>query len=354
MVPIWRYKILEIIISKALVIDVELQDDAHLLPEIDFLSEEMPLLSDESNEASGEQPLSEAAQKRQKIRRVRDGMIKLDLIMEQLFIFMHTFVMEKDVVNEKNCREIFSFILNVFEKSMMPTFKSRYSHFLVFYLASLQSTLADQFLGVLFKPLVQFSQGLGKGRSPIPSPNLLFAVAYIGSFVARAKFLSFDLLQMAFEMLVDLSKNLLAKSTSGAPGVLQIMSLQHILYIFCARHQELVDHIGMDLVSNLFESLLQDPTLIYHCNTTVVEQFFCIAGEKLGLIDPESVFDVERNRHTRDQGRQSKFKDFGFYFPFDPLPLPNFKRFITDEIFATSIESDTESVFDCGSGRPSL
>ena len=353
--PNWRAGILELILSRALVIDVELQNDADLLRLFDAAEEvaltegedEMTLFGLLGMDEDDADKIHMLAEKRRR-RRVKEGILKLDSILNLVFTHIQQFIFPNpdpdttaDLLpftgldNERSQRaaeEMFSLMLAVFEKSILPTFKSRYLQFLPFYMASMCPTLADQFLGLLFRPLVRFCSGLDAGRHSQPTTTLLLSVAYIGSFVARARFLSVDLLTLAFELLVDLSARLrirLLRSAVLSPGILPVMALQHVLYIFVWQHPRLRQCMSDEQLATTFTLLLPDMAVLRHCNPEVVAEFMQLAGEQLGLLDGDLIdeylgeFGESTKREEMVQRKRkspvSQYEDLETYFPFDPL-----------------------------------
>ena len=71
-------------------------------------------------------------------------------------------------------------LLKIFERSVLPTYKSRYAQFLWFYACSLDSGLTEAFLVLLAQKTFD---------ATCPSIIRISASAYLASFVARAKFL---------------------------------------------------------------------------------------------------------------------------------------------------------------------
>jgi RNA polymerase I-specific transcription initiation factor RRN3 len=372
--PAWRYRMLELVIGKALIIDVELQNDAELLGKMENLEKETEIetvtLTEDTaiEDFDGERLKLEESQRRKRLKSVRRGTRKLDAILQLVFAHISDFIRQPNgAPDERRSRDMFHFMLNVFERTVLPTFKSRHVQFLAFYMASLQPTLADQFLGLLFRPLVQFCQGLDNGRSATPSPNLLLSVTYIGAFVARAKFLSDELLKLAFEMLIDLSTRLLQRVVIGSPSILPILSLQHILYIFNWGQERLRDILGEEELEELFDILLEDETVLIYCQDDIVETFLHRAAD---LIDPDIGPSYRRARKATNWFGKSKYEDLESYFPFDPIMLPKSRQYITDEMYMSETTSEHYSpanspedgdytrqdhqIESTGSGRPSL
>lgn len=77
-------------------------------------------------------------------------------------------------------RQQFYSLLAIFERTILRTFKSRYTQFLVFWYASLDAEFADQFQGMLLSRAL-----LEPGASPVARAA---ATSYIGSLVSRALF----------------------------------------------------------------------------------------------------------------------------------------------------------------------
>lgn len=347
LMPPWKYKILELIIGRALVLDVELQNDAEQLKNMDLCKE--TTTAGEESDGLGLMVNADQLTRRSKLRAVRTGTRKLDQVLELIFSHVRQFITIDGRIDEQRSQEMFAFMLMVFEKTILPTFKSRYTQFLTFYMTSLCPALADQFLGLLFKPLVQFCQSLDHGRNSMPSPRLLLSVTYIGSFVARARFLSDKLLQLSFEMLIDLSARLRLKTTIGSPRILRILALQHILYIFHKRSGRLLARLGMEEIIELFDILLEDASILQHCNAEVVAAFLEVADDKLDLLPEGIIEEYHSQRESHRNGRfKSKYEDLEFYFPFDPIELTRCRVFITDEMY--QLEEDEPSQIDDSDG----
>ncbi|KAF8735458.1 hypothetical protein AX14_002038 [Amanita brunnescens Koide BX004] len=99
-------------------------------------------------------------------------------------------------------RSQFHTLLSIFDRTILRTFKSRYTQFLIFWFASLDPEFADLFQGMLVDralfatdaTLLNPSVDNANGKFEIPvssmTPTVTRAAAasYIGSFVSRAKF----------------------------------------------------------------------------------------------------------------------------------------------------------------------
>ncbi|EIW76362.1 RNA polymerase I-specific transcription initiation factor RRN3 [Coniophora puteana RWD-64-598 SS2] len=95
----------------------------------------------------------------------------------------------------------FHTLLGIFDRTILHTFKSRYTQFLLFWYTSLSPEFADLFQGLLVeKALYGASSGAGAGASgagagtgtSVPAVTRAVAASYIASFVSRATFVDRD------------------------------------------------------------------------------------------------------------------------------------------------------------------
>lgn len=73
----------------------------------------------------------------------------------------------------------FRTLLFTFERTILRTFKSRYTQFLLFWFTSLNADFADEFLGTLIHRVITVSE---------PPTTRAAAASYLASFVSRARF----------------------------------------------------------------------------------------------------------------------------------------------------------------------
>ncbi|KAJ7632092.1 RNA polymerase I-specific transcription initiation factor RRN3 [Mycena rosella] len=141
----------------------------------------------------------------------------------------------------------FHTLLSIFDRLILPTFKSRYTQFLVFFYTSLSSDFADIFLGLLVdRALFQ---------SATPAVTRAAAAAYIGSFVSRAAFVDREGARRVVSVLCEFLRAHLdsvedalrigATIASGAgssaqSGVFYAVA-QAVFLIFCFRWRDLLE-----------------------------------------------------------------------------------------------------------------
>jgi RNA polymerase I-specific transcription initiation factor RRN3 len=127
-------------------------------------------------------------------------------------------------------------LLAIFDRSILRTFKSRYTQFLLFWYASLDPEFSDLFLGLLVdKALFASATANGVERAA--------ASSYIGSFVSRAQFIDREGARRAVQVLCAfLGAHLDAVEAGNAASdnhSVFYAIVQSIFLIFCFRWRDL-------------------------------------------------------------------------------------------------------------------
>ncbi|KAF8521855.1 RNA polymerase I-specific transcription initiation factor RRN3 [Gautieria morchelliformis] len=259
-------------------------------------------------------------------------------------------------------RSQFITLLSIFDRTILRTFKSRYTQFLIFWYSSLDPEFADIFQGTLL------SKALFEGAQPIVTRAA--AASYIASFVSRARFVGDDSAKQVMGLLCDfLEAHLDICDASGE--AFDPLAAQHTLFyavaqaaflIFCFRWRDLqvddeleMDDLGIDSTSHkkwipkldvmqrVVSSTL-NPLKV--CSPNVVEQFARVA-QSTGFIYCYTI--LENNRRLDPHGsntstplksppssakhhtprsqhvqllRDAADADLTTFFPFDPYRLP--------------------------------
>jgi RNA polymerase I-specific transcription initiation factor RRN3 len=141
----------------------------------------------------------------------------------------------------------FHTLLAIFDRLILPTFKSRYTQFLLFFYTSLSTDFADIFLGLLVdRALFQ---------SSTPAVTRAAAAAYIGSFVSRAAFVDREGARRVVGVLCDFLRAHLdgveealrigatipsGPGSSAQSGVFYAVA-QAVFLIFCFRWRDLLE-----------------------------------------------------------------------------------------------------------------
>ena len=316
--PEIRPSLLELLISKVIQIDVEVQIEVDEL-EDDLLEHlECDILDDSEAEhndshssdededyddanfdhdASQQDILDEDSSPIESnsfdsITTIKALISRLDSCLLMIFKFIEKIRTED---TEASFASLFISLLAIFEKVMLPTMRSRYTQFILFYITSLDERFPDYFLGILMcrlsgSPSNLISSFNGTGgpsicdsmswidalklysgshfKSSKPHFGLgsfdtlkLFSACYIGGYVARAKFISKRTVRKCLLYLLswtgkyiqnhgcsDCRHGLLCKEVNGSTSKTQFaykhsifFSIsQAIFYILCFRHDEVL------------------------------------------------------------------------------------------------------------------
>ncbi|CAK5262553.1 unnamed protein product, partial [Mycena citricolor] len=141
----------------------------------------------------------------------------------------------------------FQSLLSIFDRLILPTFKSRYTQFLVFFYTSFSPEFADIFLGLLVdRALFQ---------TAVPAVTRAAAAAYIGSFVSRGNFVDraatrrvvgvlCDFMRShvdAVEEMLRVGASVSSGSTISAQNGVFYAIAQAVFLIFCFRWRDLLE-----------------------------------------------------------------------------------------------------------------
>ncbi|KAI0700570.1 RNA polymerase I-specific transcription initiation factor RRN3 [Cytidiella melzeri] len=283
-------------------------------------------------------------------------------------------------------RTQFYTLLSIFDRTILRTFKSRYTQFLVFWFSSLDPEFSDLFQGMLVsKALLEEDQ---------PAVTRAAAASYIASFVSRAEFVGRDSTRQAVACLCNFLMNRLsildAVTQSGAqpPSLAQhsvfYAVTQAVFLIFCFRWRDLqqepedVDELGvvnvpvskwMPELGVLKRAVQSELNPLKVCASNVVMQFARVAhGTDFLYCYPI----IEANRRM-DYGKSSQsglrsnllrsngpnistallghtmHTELNTFFPFDPYRLPRSSSYIQGiyrEWSSVAIEEEDEGDSD--------
>ncbi|KAJ7437798.1 RNA polymerase I-specific transcription initiation factor RRN3 [Mycena galericulata] len=274
----------------------------------------------------------------------------------------------------------FHTLLSIFDRIVLPTFKSRYTQFLIFFYTSLSPDFADIFLGLLVdRALFQ---------DTTPAVTRAAAAAYIGSFVSRAAFVDREGARRVAGVLCDFLRAHLdgveealrigAPIPSGAgssaqSGVFYAVA-QAVFLIFCFRWRDLLEEevdvdelVGkagkkwmpeLGVVQRIIHSVL-NPLKI--CSSSVVAQFAHIAQatdfaycytileankrSDYGTNNAEGRVSASANSYRAAALNSSITAELNTFFPFDPYKLAKSSVYIQTiyrEWSSVAIDDDDE------------
>ncbi|KAH9174603.1 RNA polymerase I-specific transcription initiation factor RRN3 [Lactarius sanguifluus] len=236
----------------------------------------------------------------------------------------------------------FHTLLAIFTRTILCTFKSRYTQFLLFWFASRDATFADLFLGELV------AHALLEPSAPVVSRAA--AASYVASFVSRATFIGRDEARGTVRVLCRFLENEVDMLEGGGggdaapPGVFYAVA-QAVFLIFCFRWRELVegDDEGepdtlagsskkmwmaeLSVVQRVVACPLQP---LKFCSENVARQFARVA-HATGFM---YVFPLLAAPPTQQQQplpvptHPRTLSELTSFFPFDPYKLPRSSSYI--------------------------
>ncbi|KAG0319399.1 hypothetical protein BGZ99_005132 [Dissophora globulifera] len=251
--PVLRTQILGVVVDKIIQIDVEIQveleeledSDTEVVYDFDAGDENEEEEEDNDDDSDdGSDSDSDSVDAPVAILDIKEMTRKLDGVLFLVFSYLEAYVDScKHLPSELGqppapIQELFLTLLSIFMKTILQTFKSRHTQFLLFYFISLSPQFSDYFLGALGQQILDRSQ---------PHVARVAAAAYMSSFVARAKYLDVRQVGMVVEMLggfalqtvetIDTGSNVMPDPERYA---VFYAAVQALLYIFCFRWKVLV------------------------------------------------------------------------------------------------------------------
>ncbi|THH19901.1 hypothetical protein EW146_g1348 [Bondarzewia mesenterica] len=262
-------------------------------------------------------------------------------------------------------RTQFHTLLSIFDRTILRTFKSRYTQFLLFWYASLDAEFSDMFQGELVsKALIDTDQSVVTRAA---------AASYIASFVSRAEFVDQDCTRSVVQLLCRFLRSQLDMYEAVASaGIIHIdgMAPQNVFYavaqavflIFCFRWRDLLQEQGEDvdefssvpdhgpgkkwmdelaIVQRMVTSLLNP---LKYCSENVVLQFARVA-RATGFVYVYPLIEANRRLEFTPSTPSTPYPngarhpalllpgdnvlcELNTFFPFDPYKLPKSRSYI--------------------------
>ncbi|XP_004705814.1 RNA polymerase I-specific transcription initiation factor RRN3 [Echinops telfairi] len=262
---------------------------------------------------------------------------RLDVLLSLLLSYIRDVCYVDGKVDNNKTKELYRDLITIFDKLLLPTHASCHVQFFMFYLCSFKLGFAEAFLEHLWKKL----------QDP-NNPAIIRQAAgnYIGSLLARAKFIPLITVKSCLDLLVNWLHIYLNNQDSGTKAFCDVAlhgpfysACQAVFYTFVFRHKQL-------LSGNLKEGLLYLQSLNFErivmsqlnplkiCLPSVVNLFAAITS-KYQLVFCYTI--IERNnrqmlpviRNTAGgDSVQTCTNPLDTFFPFDPCVLKRSKKFI--------------------------
>jgi RNA polymerase I-specific transcription initiation factor RRN3 len=383
-VPALRRQIIGLVIDRATQIDSHIQieldetehdiefevyhidyDDNYNSDESDDGSDEETYISDLSDDESVGSLHDEKKLKNDSIKKIKYMVRKLDTIMSLIFDYFSRCALSapSDVQNE-----LFHALVDVFDRSILKTLKSRYTQFLLFYFCSINVTIYSDFY---LEHLVQHAVDPLK-----PTVTRVASASYISSYVARAKFIEDTTIQNVILTLTNWCNAYIEYHDPNFHGLesskheVFYAVVQAILYIFCFRWRELVLEIDelvfeeeqddnymceyQDIapqsgdgsrnwctgMRNLSHIIMSRFNPLKMCSPAVVNQFAKIA-RNTHFMYVYPLLEKNRDIFVMGLGESGLMKTIQTFFPFDPYKLEASKVYI-DNIYFEWIADDDD------------
>ncbi|KAI1188954.1 RNA polymerase I-specific transcription initiation factor RRN3 [Nemania serpens] len=369
--PGLRNVIMDLIISRLIKIDVEMQMDLDDMDDKLAAMVGMALKSAQEHEAQDEEDeddsdnesVSSAESEDEEYIRVKtakENIEKMDSVLDSLFeLYTPAFADP----NSQEAMDVFEELLAEFSHLILPTIKSRHTQFLIFHFGQQSERLIDAFCGTCINIAFESQRPLILRQS---------ACAYLASFVARGAHVPGHIVVNIFEVLgyhLDEMRAVYEVSCRG-PDVRRYAPfyalMQALMYVFCFRWQDLIVSVPDDVdkedpLSYLdheieWESEIKDIMRrnIYSklnplkvCSPVIVDQFAKLAhhfrfmyvyplieSNKRLRLSQFSAGAYSNGGALRDMSfdvSDESWQQLGSYFPFDPYQLPKSKHWVDDD-----------------------
>ncbi|KAI8368545.1 RNA polymerase I-specific transcription initiation factor RRN3 [Blakeslea trispora] len=387
--PMLRKQILGLVVDQMVQIDAQIQieldemdddielDVYNLNFDADYDSEHSDSEDEDddvSDDASVDSVASDyAADRNDSVQQIKYMIRKLDAMMNLTFQYFerHLNQASVDVQNE-----LFYCLVDIFDRSILKTLKSRYTQFLLFYYCSLDANVySAYFLDHLIKHITD----------PLkPNVTRVSAAAYISSYVARAKFLDSSAIQnlvsaLSFwcESYVD-QNEILVRGLDCTKHDVFYAVVQAIMYIFCFRWRDLVIDNELEIEDDMGDEDIPEehrrlthpesgfgsgasrtwcvglrnlPRLIMSkfnplklCAPAVVRQFAKLS-RNTHFMYVYPVMEKNREVFVPGLGSTNLLQTVQTFFPFDPYKLESSRGFI-DPIYFEWISEDEDEESD--------
>ncbi|XP_077411765.1 RNA polymerase I-specific transcription initiation factor RRN3 [Vanacampus margaritifer] len=263
---------------------------------------------------------------------------RLDSLMTILLAYIKDVCHVNGTLHTDRTKELYRDLLDVFDKLILPTHASGHTQYMLFYLCSFRLALAEAFLEHLWKILQSPSQ---------PAVLRQAAAGYMGSFLARAKFIPVLTVRACLDLLISwIHRYIDGQDSKGRQACCDI-SLHGPFYAACqAVFYTLVFRHGAILAGNMkkgleyFQSLNLERVVMCQMNPlkvclAVVTNMFADITRKYQVVFCYTIME-RNNRHmlpvvhssTGGDSVSANTNPLDSFFPFDPYLLKRSGRLI--------------------------
>ncbi|XP_006637244.1 RNA polymerase I-specific transcription initiation factor RRN3 isoform X1 [Lepisosteus oculatus] len=255
---------------------------------------------------------------------------RLDTLMDILLAYIKDVCFVSGSLHLTQTKELYRDLVGVFDKLVLPTHACCHVQFALFYLCSFRLGLAEAFLEHLWKTV----------QNPSHPPVLRqAAAAYVGSFLARANFLSITTVKACLDLLVPWLHRYIDSQDAGSRAFCDVSlhgpfysACQAVFYTLIFRHQQILEgslRQGMAYLQqmNLERIVMCQLNPLKVCLPAITNMFAAIT-RKYQLVFCYTI--IERNNRLTlpavrsGQGGESlpvNTNPLDSFFPFDPYLL---------------------------------
>ncbi|KAF6127022.1 RRN3-like protein, RNA polymerase I transcription factor [Phyllostomus discolor] len=338
--PTLRHEILELVIEKLLKLDVsasrqDIEDAEEIAAQTGSGTDATEgLFNMDEDEVLERETKADPERLSQMVHPVAE---RLDILLSLLLSYIKDVCYVDGKIDINKTKDLYRDLIIIFDKLLLPTHASCHVQFFMFYLCSFKLGFAEAFLEHLWKKL----------QDP-NNPAIIRQAAgnYIGSLLARAKYIPLITVKSCLDLLVNWLHIYLNNQDSGTKAFCDVAlhgpfysACQAVFYTFVFRHKQLLSgnlKEGLRYLQSLnFERIVMsqlNPLKI--CLPSVVN-FFAAITSKYQLVFCYTI--IERNnrqmlpiiRNTAGgDSVQTCTNPLDTFFPFDPCVLKRSKKFI--------------------------
>ncbi|KAL3876380.1 hypothetical protein ACJMK2_034232 [Sinanodonta woodiana] len=278
---------------------------------------------------------------------------RLDIMMDLVFSYMHNTCYTNGELDWETTKLLYREMLMIFERIILPTYASCHVQFIMFYLCSIKESICEGFIDYLWKKVQD------------PNTAAIFrqvAVAYMGSLLARGKFVPLSMVKTCLDLMTKWIHSYLDHSsqdtvhadiTHHAPFYSVCQSL---FYVFVFRNKDLIEmKRGYKWVESLnFQRIITSRLNPLRVISPLIVKTFASITRMHQLAFCDTVIDrnnrmilpISGDSSTSWAGRETKMLDT--FFPFDPYLLSRSGRFIISHYqeFQGNLEEENPETSD--------
>jgi len=231
-------------------------------------------------------------------------------------------------LHQSHRENLFNLLLQIFDKYVLTTYKSKYTQFLLFYVCRLKThennSFSAKFMAYLYNKVQQ---------RRIRNVNQLASSAYLGSFLSRAAYLPDSTIREVGMFILNWTMSYLNTCPTANPdavvhGLFYSMS-QSLYYIFCFHHKILVaDESNVEALKEGYRRITESKlNPLKLCLPTIVREFVRLSAE-LGWFDYLPLLKANEKVVLPTRSTFGGPNELEMFFPFDPYLLKHSSKYI--------------------------